>query len=61
MKFISIGIFLIVVLAPYTYFSVKRGIARDNRKPTRSLYLFPIVQVGGGIIVIIAGVFQLVH
>ena len=61
MFFIIVGILLIVALAPYTYFSVRKAILKRGETPTRSLYLFPIVQIGGGIIVIIVGIIQLVH
>lgn len=61
MEFVIIGVLLIVALAPFTYYSVKRAMLRDNKPVTRSIYLFPIVQVGGGLIVIGIGISQLFH
>lgn len=61
MFFIIVGILLIVALAPYTYFSVRKAIMKKGDTPTRSLYLFPIVQVGGGLAVIIVGIIQVAH
>lgn len=61
MVFVIVGVLLIVALAPYTYYSVKRATLRSDRTLTRSIYLFPIVQVSGGLIAIAVGTAQLVR
>lgn len=61
MPFIVIGIVLIVLLAPFTFFNVRSSLRKQNREVTRSIYLFPIVQVGGGLIIIGMGVWRMVH
>ncbi len=61
MVLVIVGVLLIVALAPYTYYSVKRATLKSNRTLTRSIYLFLIVQVGGGLIAIAIGISQLVR
>ncbi len=59
MVLVIIGALLIVGIAPFTYVSTRHILERKGETPPRSLVLFPIAQVSGGLVAIAIGVNQL--
>lgn len=59
MAFLVIGILSVVAFAPYTFYSVRRSMRRQQKAETPAIYLFPIIQVSTGGVLIGLGIYMI--